>query len=286
MRIDFTPDPALYPFESRWFDSSRGRVHYIDEGDGPPLVLYHGNPTWSFLYRNIITALRGRFRCIAADYLGFGLSDRSAGFGYTIEEHAQVMGEFIDHLGLDGYLVMAQDWGGPISMAVGTARADRVRGVILGNTWFWPTQDLSPKIFSKVMGSPPMQWAILHRNFFVERLIPAGTATKLSPAVMEHYRRVQPSSEARVGVARMPKEILAARPLLERLASDVPAKLGAKPVLLVWGMKDFAFPPGPNLPRMRAAFSDHVIVELPAAKHYIQEDAAERIAEAILDRFG
>jgi haloalkane dehalogenase len=286
MSIEFTPDPALYPFESRWFDSSRGRVHYVDEGDGPPLVLYHGNPTWSFLYRNIITALRGRFRCIAADYLGFGLSDRPAGFGYTIEEHAEVMGEFIDHLGLDGYLLMAQDWGGPISMAVATARADRVRGVILGNTWFWPTQDLSPKIFSKVMGSPPMQWAILHRNFFVERLIPAGTATTLSPAVMEHYRRVQPSSEARVGVARMPKEILAARPLLERLASDVPAKLGAKPVLLVWGMKDFAFPPGPNIPRMRRAFTDHVIVELPAAKHYIQEDAAERIAEAIVERFG
>jgi haloalkane dehalogenase len=230
--------------------------------------------------------LRGRFRCIAADYLGFGLSDRPAGFGYTIEEHAEVMGEFIDHLGLDGYLLMAQDWGGPISMAVATARADRVRGVILGNTWFWPTQDLSPKIFSKVMGSPPMQWAILHRNFFVERLIPAGTATTLSPAVMEHYRRVQPSSEARVGVARMPKEILAARPLLERLASDVPAKMGAKPVLLVWGMKDFAFPPGPNIPRMRRAFTDHVIVELPAAKHYIQEDAAERIAEAIDERFG
>jgi haloalkane dehalogenase len=285
MRIDFTPDPALYPFESRWFDSSRGRVHYVDEGDGPPLVLYHGNPTWSFLYRDVITALRGRFRCIAADYLGFGLSDRPPGFGYTITEHAQVMGELADHLGLDGYLAMGQDWGGPIGMAVATARADRVRGVILGNTWFWPTADLSPKIFSKVMGSPPVQWAILHRNFFVERLIPAGTATSLSPAVMEHYRQVQPSPEARAGVARMPKEILAARPLLERLASDVPAKLGAKPVLLVWGMKDFAFPPGPNLPRMRAAFSDHVIVELPAAKHYIQEDAAERIAEAIVERF-
>jgi haloalkane dehalogenase len=246
MSIEFTPDPALYPFESRWFDSSRGRVHYVDEGDGPPLVLYHGNPTWSFLYRNIITALRGHFRCIAADYLGFGLSDRPSGFGYTIEEHAQVMGEFIDHLSLDGYLLMAQDWDGPISMAVATARADRVRGVILGNTWFWPPQDLSPKISGKAMGSPPMQWAIRHRNFFVERLIPAGTATTLSPAVMEHYRRVQPSSDARAGVARMPKEILAARPLLERLASDVPAKLGAEPVLLVWGMKEFAFPPGPQ----------------------------------------
>jgi len=76
MRIDFTPDPALYPFESRWFDSSQGRIHYIDEGEGPPLLLCHGNPTWSFLYRNIVIGLRDRFRCIAPDYLGFGLSDR------------------------------------------------------------------------------------------------------------------------------------------------------------------------------------------------------------------
>jgi haloalkane dehalogenase len=286
MQIDFTPDPALYPFTSRWFDSSQGRMHYIDEGDGPPLVLWHGNPTWSFLYRHIISALRDRFRCIAPDYLGFGLSERPPGFGYTIEEHAQVMGEFVDHLNLDGYLTMGQDWGGPISMAVATARPDRVRGVILGNTWFWPTADLSTKAFSKVMGSPPMQYAILRRNFFVERLIPAGTAIALSNAVMEHYRAVQPSPEARAGVARMPKEILAARPLLERLSREVPDKLGAKPTLLVWGMKDFAFKPGPNVPRMRTTFSDHVLVELPDAKHYIQEDAPDRISEAIVERFG
>jgi haloalkane dehalogenase len=286
MSIEFTPDPALYPFESRWFGSSRGRVHYVDEGDGPPIVLYHGNPTWSFLYRDIITALRGRFRCIAADYLGFGLSDRPTAFGYTIEEHAQVMGEFVDHLGLDGYLLMGQDWGGPISMAVATARADRVRGVVLGNTWFWPAEDLTTRMFSKVMGSPPMQWAILRRNFFVERLIPAGTATPLSDDVMNHYRGVQPNPEARAGVAQMPKEILAARPLLERLANDVPAKLGSRPALLVWGMKDFAFKPDRNIPRIRAAFPDHVLVELPEANHFIQEDAPERIAKAIVDRFG
>jgi haloalkane dehalogenase len=286
MRIDFRPDPALYPFTSRWFDSSRGRLHYLDEGSGPVIMFFHGNPTWSFLYRNIITRLRDQFRCIAADYLGFGLSDRPAGFGYTIEEHAQVMGELVDHLGLDGYLLMGQDWGGPISMAVATARADRVRGVVLGNTWFWPSEDLTTKTFSRVMGSPPMQWAILQRNFFVEKLIPAGTVRSLSPVVMEHYRAAQPTREARAGVARMPKEILAAKPLLERLAREVPDKLGAKPVLLVWGMKDFAFRPGANLPRMQAAFDDHVLVELPDAKHYIQEDAPERITEAILDRFG
>jgi haloalkane dehalogenase len=283
---EFRPDPQLYPFTSRWFDSSRGRVHYIDEGTGPVIVFFHGNPTWSFLYRNIIAGLRDRFRCIAPDYLGFGLSDRPSGFGYRIAEHAGVMGEFVDHLELDQYVSMGQDWGGPISMAVATDRADRVRGVVLGNTWFWPAADLSTKTFSAVMGSAPMQWAITQRNFFVERLIPAGTATRLDKAVMEHYRGVQPGPRDRAGVARMPKEILAARPLLERLAGEVPAKLGSKPALLVWGMKDFAFRPGPNLPRMCAAFKDHVVVELPNARHYIQEDAPGQIVEAIINRFG
>jgi haloalkane dehalogenase len=285
MGLQFTPDPELYPFESRWFDSSRGRLHYVDEGGGPPILFCHGNPTWSFLYRNIIVALRDRFRCIALDYLGFGLSQRPPGFGYKIDEHARVVGEFVDHLGLDGYLTMGQDWGGPISMAVAVERAARVRGVVLGNTWFWPIDDRTTKIFSKVMSSRPMQYAILQRNFFVERLIPAGTEFLPKEAVMEHYRRVQPDPAARVGVAEMPKELLAARPLLERLARDVPATLGAKPALVVWGMRDVAFRPGPSIPRMRATFSDLEVIELPTAKHFIQEDAPERIAQAIIDRF-
>jgi len=289
VQVDFTPDPGLFPFESRWFDSSQGRVHYIDEGPAegaPPILFCHGNPTWSFLYRDIIVALRDRFRCVAPDYLGFGLSERPAGFGYKIDEHARVVGELVDHLGLDGFLTMGQDWGGPISMAVAVDRPDRVRGVVLGNTWFWRTDELSTKIFSRVMSSPPMQWAILHRNFFVEQLIPAGTGRRLDNAVMKHYRAVQPNPQARKGVAEMPKQILAAHPLLERLGREVPAKLGAKPALFVWGMKDFAFRPGPTLPRMRAAFADYVLVELPAAKHFIQEDAPDRIAGAIVERFG
>lgn len=288
MTVEFTPDPQLYPFASHWFDGPRGRMHYVDEGSSSavPIVFCHGNPTWSFLYRDIIVALRDRFRCIAPDYLGFGLSQRPAGFGYTVEEHAGTVGDLVDHLGLDGYLTMGQDWGGPISMAVDVARADRVRGVVLGNTWFWPADNLRAKAFSKVMSSRPMQYAILQRNFFVERLIPAGTARRLSPAVMDHYRRVQPTPQARAGVARLPKEILAAKPLLERLASEVPTNLGSKPALLVWGSRDLAFPPRPTLPRMRAAFPDHVLVELPHAKHFIQEDAPERIAQAIVERFG
>jgi haloalkane dehalogenase len=127
-------------------------VHYVDEGSGPVIMFFHGNPTWSFRYRYVIIGLRDQFRCIAVDYLGFGLSDRPSGFGYTPEEHAQVVGDLVDHLDLDGYLTMGQDWGGPISMAVATTRADRVRGVILGNTWFWPVADLSTKVSSTKCG--------------------------------------------------------------------------------------------------------------------------------------
>ena len=284
--IDFQPDHDLYPFTSRWFESSRGRLHYIDEGTGPPILFCHGNPTWSFLYRNIIIGLRERFRCIAPDYLGFGLSDRPSSYGYTVEEHAQIVGELVDFLNLDGYVSMGQDWGGPVTMAVDTVRAERVRGIVLGNTWFWLTEDLRMKLFSKVMSSRPMQSAILRRNFFVERLIPVGTTRTLSPLEMEHYRAVQPSPEARRGVAELPKQILAALPLLQRLEHEVPTTLGAKPALIAWGMKDFAFKPAAMIPRMRAAFADHEVVELPDANHFMQEDAPDRIAAAISARFG
>ena len=286
MKIDFKPDTSLYPFEPRWFDCDAGQMHYIDEGSGPPIVFCHGNPTWSFLYRTIVRRLRDRFRCVAVDYLGFGLSERPEAYGYTIEEHARCVGALVDHLQLDGFLTMGQDWGGPVSMAVATARAGRVRGVILGNTWFWPADQPGMKLFSRVMSTPWMQRQILEKNFFVERIMPQAMAHHLTQGEMDHYRKVQPSPEARRGVAEMPRQILAARPLLQRLANGVPALLGSKPALLVWGMKDFAFRPAGFLPRMKATFLDNLTVELPHARHYIQEDAPEEIAQAISHRFG
>ncbi len=284
MKIEFTPNQALYPFKSRWFDSSGGRMHYINEGLGAPILLCHGNPTWSFLYRHIVKRLRDRFRCVAIDYLGFGLSDRPETYGYTIAEHARTVGEFVDHLALTNFIVMGQDWGGPIGTAVAVERADRVRGLVLGNTWFWPAT-LPFALFSKIMSSRLLQRRIIEQNFFVERLMPRAMARTLTPEEMDHYRKVQPQPEARRGVAEMPKQILAARPLLERLSREVPARLGEKPTLLVWGMQDMGFRPRAILPRMRATFRDHVLVELLKAKHYIQEDAPDQIAEAIAKRF-
>ena len=93
--VEFTPDPILFPFESRWFDSSVGPVHYIDEGAGPTLLLMHGNPDWSFLYRKIVMGLRDEFRCVVPDYPGFGLSVHPSGYGYTFSAYLLYVSAFL-----------------------------------------------------------------------------------------------------------------------------------------------------------------------------------------------
>jgi haloalkane dehalogenase len=282
----FTPSPQLYPFTSKWFDSSAGRIHYIDEGQGPPIVLFHGNPTWSFLYRGIVARLRDRFRTVAVDYPGFGLSERPSGYTYTPAEHARVIGELVDQLDLDGFVTMGQDWGGPISLSIAADRADRVRGLVLGNTWFWPADRLSTRLFARYMSSRRMQRRIIERNYFVERMLPKGVTRKLSDQELDHYRQAQPTPEARVGVAEFPRQLLAARPWLGELERRVAQHLADKPVQLVWGMKDFGFPATKTVPHIRRTFRNLALVELPNANHFIQEDAPEEISQTIEKRFG
>jgi haloalkane dehalogenase len=286
MQVAFTPSRELFPFESRWFESDGIRIHYVDEGAGQPIVMCHGNPTWSFLYRKVILRLRDRFRCVAMDYPGFGLSDRPEHYGYTPAEHAEIVGKLVDRLTLDNFIVMGQDWGGPIGMWVAAERADRVHGLGFMNTWFWPADHPGMQVFSRVMSSPPLQWAIVKRNFFVERIVPRAMSRTLSPAEMDHYRGPQARPEVRRGVAEFPRQILASRPWLQRLAERAPHALRDKPVLLVWGMKDPAFGSQAIIDRWKTYFPAAQIVILPHAGHYIQEDAPDEIAAAVRRRFG
>lgn len=282
--VSFTPSPALFPFESRFFESTVGAVHYVDEGSGQPILMLHGNPTWSFLYRNVISGLRRGFRCIAPDYPGFGLSQRPTGYGYTPAEHARVVAELVEELDLRDLIVIGHDWGGSIGLSVATDAPERVAGLVLGNTWFW-APDRVMRSFSRAMSSAPMQRAILERNFFVNRLIPAATTRSLTDEEMAHYRGVQPTAEARVGVAELPRQIVAAGDWLDTLESRVPQRLGDRPVLITWGMRDRAFRAKTMVPRIRAAFADTRLVELPRASHFFQEDAPNEVVRAIVGRF-
>jgi haloalkane dehalogenase len=142
----------LYPFESHYADIGGASVHYLDEGAGPPLLLLHGNPTWSFLYRDLIRSLSDQYRCIAPDHPGFGLGRPAPGYGYTPAEHAAVLEQLVQQLELSDVTMMVQDWGGPIGFAVATRHPERFSAFVIGNTWAWPKADLGTQLFSRLLG--------------------------------------------------------------------------------------------------------------------------------------
>ncbi len=285
--VDFVPSREHFPFESRWMTSSVGPVHYIDEGAGPPLLLLHGNPDWSFLYRKIVGALRDRFRCVAVDYPGFGLSVHPGGsYGYTPAEHAGVVAELVEHLDLRDMVLMGQDWGGPIGMDVASRLPERIRGLVMGNTWFWPADTVMLSSFSLLMGSPPLQALIIQRNFFVDLLMKRTLKASLTETEFEHYRAVVPTPESRTGIAVFPRQIRAAGPWLAEVESRVRSTLAHKPIVLVWGLKDPAFGSTHVLARWTSTFPQARVVLLEKAGHYIQEDAPEQIVDAIATAFG
>ena len=131
-----------------------------------------------------------------------------------------------------------------------------------------------------------MQWAILQRNLFVEGIIPRSVTHPLSPAEMDHYRGPQPTPAARRGVAEFPRQILAARPWLQRLAERAPNVLRDKPVLLICGRNNPAFGTQDVIDRWKTCFPSAEVVVQTAAGHYIQEDAPDEIAAAVIRRFG
>jgi haloalkane dehalogenase len=278
-RPAWVPDD-LYPFESHYVDVAGSRVHYLDEGSGPPLLLLHGNPTWSFLYRNIIAGLRDRYRCLAVDYPGFGLSSAAPGYAFTPAEHANVLGLLVGQLDISDVTMMVQDWGGPIGFAVATRQPERFSAFVIGNTWAWPKTDPGTQLFSRLLGGPIGRRLIANRNFFVEKALPGGVRKgNLPEAVMNAYRGPFPTPASRRPTAVFPREILGSRPFLADIERRLPA-LADRPALLVWPTKDVAFRDRERR-RWEQLFPDHHTVILEGAGHYIQEDAGDEIVAAI-----
>ena len=279
IRPTWVPE-ELYPFEGRYAQIDGHSVHYVDEGAGPPLLLLHGNPTWSFLYRELIRGLCDRYRCIAPDHPGFGLSRPAPGYRYTPAEHAAVLEKLVEQLELTGVTMMVQDWGGPIGFAVATRHPDRFSAFVIGNTWAWPKADPGTQLFSRLLGGPIGGYLIQQRNVFVEKIIPGNVKRhKLAPEVMNAYRGPFPTPDSRRPMHVFPREILHSRPFLAEIERGL-AKLRDRPALLVWPTKDIAFRE-PERKRWEQLFPNHRTVILDGAGHYIQEDAPEEIVSAI-----
>ena len=274
-------DEDMFPFQSRFLELDGHLVHYVDEGSGPVLLMLHGNPAWSFEYRQVIAALRGQFRCVAPDYPGFGLSVAGPGYRYRPEDHARVMLDFLGHLGLTAVTLAVHDWGGPIGLWVAQQRPQAFTALVIGNTWAWPVNgDLHFEVFSHLMGGMLGRQLIRHFNLFVNMMIPAGhRRRKLTAAEMAQYRSALPTPVRREASAIFPRAITASRDFL----AEIEAGMGAVthlPALILWADADFAFRASERQ-KWESLFPHHTTVTLAGAGHYLQSDAPAEYAAAI-----
>ncbi len=275
---------SLYPFESHEIRLDGLRYHYLDEGAGPALLLVHGNPTWSFMWREIVRALRGKFRLIVPDHIGCGLSDKpisSAIFLPAGPPRRADLGRLIEHLNLQRITLVAHDWGGAIGMGAAVAAPQRFQRFVLMNTAAF----LAPRCPFRIrLCHLPLigQLGVQGMNLFARMA--------LDQAVAKHDRM---TPAIRAGMIA-PYDCWANRVAVYRFVCDIPlrpshptyqtildiekglAQFSRHPVCLIWGMQDWCFTPW-FLDRFLDFFPDAGVHRLPDAAHYVVEDAYEQI---------
>ncbi|MGH9183841.1 MAG: alpha/beta fold hydrolase [Acidimicrobiales bacterium] len=271
----------LFPFQSRFVDVDGNSIHYVDEGVGPVLLMLHGNPTWSFLYRDLVAGLRDRSRCIALDYPGFGLSHPRPGYGFGAAEHSSVVEAFVAHLDLSEVTLMVHDWGGPIGLGAAGRAPERYRALVIANTWAWPVSgNRRHQWFSTVMGGPVGRFLIGEANAFVNVLVPGGhRRRRLTAAERAHYRGPFTEKEAREPMAVLPREIVAASGFLSQVEANL-ARLADRPTLITWADRDRAFRQDEKR-RFESLFPHHTTVDLRAAGHFVPDDAGDQLVLVI-----
>lgn len=290
MSSDSQPWRELYPFESHSIDVGIGRVNYVDEGprDAPPLLMVHGNPTWSFHWRELIAALKDRFRCVAIDHLGCGLSAKPQR-ALRLTDHIDHLTQLIDQLELRDVTLIAQDWGGAIGLGSMLRRADSLSRIVLFNTGAFPPPYIPHRIAA-------CRWPVVGRlavqglNLFTRAAL-SMTLTRhdrLSPKVAAGYLATTDTWANR----RQTYEFVADIPRSERhptwqALADIERKLPTladRPALLVWGMQDWCFRPD-CLDRFIAAWPRAEVHRLADVGHWVVEDAPDealRLVEAFL----
>jgi pimeloyl-ACP methyl ester carboxylesterase len=282
-------DPAMagdrkdYPFASRFAEIPAGRIHYIDEGEGETLLFIHGTPTWSFDWRRLVAAFSGGYRCVAPDHLGFGYSDRPKDFDYTPESHARNLEAFVRKLGLRDITLIVHDFGGPIGLPLPLNHPGLVKRVVLINTWMWSfAGDKAMERSGRIAGGARGKFLYRRANFSLRVLRPYayGDRKKLTASVHKRYLDRFPDAWSRERVLwTLARCLLASGPFYDSLWERRDA-LRNLPVLLLWGMKDRAFPPS-LLRRWKEALPGARTVEIPSAGHWPHEEEPEKVEAAL-----
>jgi haloalkane dehalogenase len=280
-----TPDERFadlpgYAFEPHYLEQDGLRMHYLDEGSGEPVLLLHGEPTWSFLYRKVIPLVAGIARVLAPDYFGFGRSDKPVERDwYTYDSHYASIERFVDDLDLRGLTIVVHDWGGPIGLRLAVERSDRVARLVITNTGLYA-------------GRPPSDEWLRFRDFVRRvgtelrpgQLVQITCVTELADDAVAGYDAPHPVPESKTGLVMFPELV----PTEPQHPSAVPMlrvrealREWRKPALVIFSDSDPIFSP-----RVAERFTELIPggelgEPLAGAGHFLQEDAGEELGERI-----
>lgn len=274
-------DPKLYPFKSNYLETSAGRIHYLDEGEGPVLLMVHGTPAWSFSYRHLIRELSQNYRCIAVDHLGFGLSDKPKEADYAPTAHAERLEQLITHLQLKNIALLVHDFGGPIGLSYALKQPDNISKVIIFNTWMWSLNDY-PDIVRGATIAGSWLGRVLYKyfNFSPKMLVKQAfhDKSKLTKEVHRHYTDVFPDANSRSGTFAFAQHLLKSSEWYDQLWKQREV-LQQQEVMILWGKNDPLLPYA-LLQRWKKILPDAEIHELEAG-HFVQEEKPEEAIRLI-----
>lgn len=269
-------DRSEYPFVSRYFQTDNGRMHYVDEGEGETVLMIHGTPEWSFVYRKLLKGLSQEYRCIAPDFLGFGLSDKPTSYSYKPEEQARLLEHFITSLGLKDITLMVHDFGGPLGLNYAINHPSNIRKLVIMNTWLWSVKsDPFYARFSRLMKTPLGKFLYLHLAFSPRVIMKQamGDKAKLTKHIHQHYLKVFPTPESRRSTLAYAKSFIDSDTFFANLWQEREA-IQDIPTLILWGMKDIAFKEK-ELKRLESVFLNRQVVRLEGVGHFVQEEAGD-----------
>jgi haloalkane dehalogenase len=279
----------LFPFDRHWLDLDGFRMHYLDEGSGEPVVAVHGNPTWSFYYRDLVSALHDEHRVVVPDHIGCGLSDKPDDnhYDYTLARRVEDFGLLLDDLGLEDINLVVHDWGGMIGLAWAVRNPGRVKRLVILNTaaFHLPKSKAFPWQLWIVRDTPLGPLMVRGFNGFARGATRvACTRKKLTREVRDAYCAPYDSWSDRIATLRFVQDI----PLRPgdpgyEIVSDTAAGLGVfsdRPVLVCWGDKDFVFDHH-FLAEWHRIYPHAEVYRFPDCGHYILEDASDEIIQLI-----
>jgi haloalkane dehalogenase len=274
-------DTTLYPFDHKYLELESGYMHYVDEGQGEVILFVHGTPTWSFLYRDFISTLSKDHRCIAIDHLGFGLSEHPDQLTGTPEWHADKLLEFIEQLDLKDITLVVHDFGGPIGLAAGIAHPDRIKRVVLFNTWLWSLeQNKDARRVDKLVNCWLGRFLYLNMNISPKVLLKRGFSdkSKLPKEIHDQYLKPFPDKNSRKPLLELAKALVGSSEWYQKQWQQL-HRLSDKEWLILWGKED-NFIKQEFLKQWQERIEQATIKEYDCG-HFVQEERTEEAIKAI-----